>query len=223
MPISSVPRSRIVAITSLFFLSGCLTVVVQPPASPEDVVTGGVPEEQEPLRLVDEFYVDSRTPGPTRGRVVLERGRVYEVVIDGTYSVWAASYWRGACAGASEPSPRYPRGGGGPVAIDPSYVFAVARGSHHCGLDVPIRRSNWYYRLRTWGDWQAGATEAPYNPAHEYRREVVGEGEPFQAFIYDSPGDYGDNYGAFRLKIYEIGPSAARNEPGPRASLTEGH
>ena len=179
-------------------LGGCLTVVVAPDDARPDR-RAAPPDGPGPV--LDRLALDARDPRDTRGRAVLEDGVAYEITAEGTYSAWAPSFWRrGVCAGAPEPS----AGGEGPVGLDAAYAFAVPRGSRACGRPAPERQSGWYFALETRGDYQAGADDAPYNPRHVYRRRVTGRGEPLRAHVYDSAGDYADNYGGLTLTVRRV-------------------
>lgn len=193
--------TRMILLLPMLF-GGCLYVTVD--------ADQAAPSQSETLSragaIVDELFLPAERASPTTGRASLTVGRPYEVTLDGTYSAWSAQQWRSVCAGRAEPSPRYvSEGQTGPVGLDPLYLFAIPSRSWGCGLSVPTRRSALYFRLTRLGDWRAGATNAPYNSDHIYTFRVVGEGAPFTAYIYDSPGQHVDNYGRLRVVIRDVG------------------
>lgn len=65
----------------------------------------------------------------------------------------------------------------------------------------------------------AGGT-LPYNPDHVYRVRIQGQGKPLVAHSSDAQSSWGDNAGAFTVRIYTDGAVALSVPAGPGRSYT---
>jgi hypothetical protein len=159
-----------------------------------------------PPVLLERFLLEASAEDPTISRTVLADGVDYTVVVEGTYSVWAAIEWSRVCVGETEAAPQFAsKRRTGPVGLDAAYAFAGPSGTVICRRGAPSERSGWLYRTRAAADWTLGPTDAAYNDDHTYRATVRGEGEPLAVLIREVAQRW-DNYGQLRISIY--GPEA---------------
>lgn len=195
---------------ALLGATGCVTVHLDVP-EPE-------PASGDPAGLtlpslaigpvIDAFWVEASDERGGRGRVALVDGQDYVLTVEGTYSVWAERYWRrGVCEGSPEAAPAFASAHAtGPVGLDGAYVFALPRTSSWCGQQrLPDATPRWVYRGRQGDPWTTAPSAGPPSQEHIYRFRLVGAGEPLEAAIRDTRGEYHDNYGRLRFTIHEVG------------------
>ena len=186
-------------------VSGCVSVYL--PASVAELPEVADLEMVPSLSagdILEVLHLDTRSPRPVSGDMILEHGRDYMVTVSGTYSVWMPRFWRRTCYGEPEPRAMYPSQElDGPVGLDAAFRFATP--SHSCPERALTKRPGWLYRLRESDPWAAAHTYGPYSPTHEYRYRLRGEGEPLSVRMLDDV-DYTDNYGRLRVVVQPVEP-----------------
>jgi len=135
-------------------------------------------------------------------------GAAYEVVIDGTVSLWSAGNWSSVCAGMACSKPRYPTPGAtGPTGVDAEWVWTWPTGSPSlCPDGVPARAPQPLRSVLFQASGELQATNLPpprephLTPSHAYAYSIIGAGTAATFFFHDSPIE--DNYGALRIQIF---------------------
>ncbi|HEX9989951.1 MAG TPA: hypothetical protein VGE45_15935 [Chloroflexia bacterium] len=144
-----------------------------------------------------------------RGMKPVPAGSSALMVIEGTYSAWAAGWWKSICKGTPDPAPLYPSEGldgsskSGMVGVDMEYAFAAPGSSIYCGRQgAPPYVSLSQIELsrdegRTWED--PTPLSAGYSASHVYRYQITGQGSPLEFRLKDH--DPQDNYGKLKVVV----------------------
>lgn len=141
----------------------------------------------------------------------LRAGATYNVVVEGSFSVWPPSDWSNLCAGTPSPAPEFPSPGAtGPAGVDPEWVWAWPKASPSLcpnGLPSgapPAAERNVVFQATN----GAGLTNLPppkestMTSNHAYTYAITGMGEAAVFIVSDAhPGDRVDNYGELRVQI----------------------
>ena len=155
---------------------------------------------------VDVFFADAAHVDSTVSNVRLERGRVYTLFVEGTYSIWASRYFQFLCAGQTEAAPMYasPRFQHMPVSMDAAYIFAAPTSSASwCDSrhTMPEPRDGWLGRTDPADPWQTPEPlQGTYSDSHVYTYAIRGKGHPLIVKVSDR-GTMSDNYGKLKFVL----------------------
>jgi len=169
------------------------------PAEPDD----------DPGTVVAELELDMYRPDGSTATAtgpVLEAGKAYRLIIQGTYSSWEGEWNSQPCKGTPEAAPMFPSAGAsnGMVGIDAQFYFAVPSGSALCSQAIPRSGGTPDISLDGGNDFDDPEPITPATaptPDHRYEYEIVGQGHPVMFEREDSPSS--DNYGVLRITISE--------------------
>ena len=160
------------------------------------------------------FWLDTYDPAdPTSGDLIahttgnLETGAIYLITIKGTYSVWAASWFKGGGQGAWEAAPQFPTLGvtNGPAYADWEWIFGWFQPT-----DPSISLPDVLPYQGVSVDGGISYTQpvpiggGGYSSAHVYRYLVVGQNA--RAFFKKNDSPTHDNYGRFRICVQKLNP-----------------
>lgn len=145
-----------------------------------------------------DFFLDSRSPSAAAGPF-LTQGRVYRIVIDGTYTLWWNQDWAPGPFGSPESAARYPSPGQSDdrmIGCDPLYCFARPDQRH----TVPHKA--WNVKFSTGGGLQSphDIETFAYDIQHSYSFLVSGE-DAFLTARFDDTYLL-DNFGQIRFQVY---------------------
>ncbi len=179
--------------------------------APPSVQDGGAASEV--LYLLPSSATGVTTTAP------LLAGATYEVIVQGTISVWTYSSWANVCAGTPAPAPLFPSPGvTGPVGVDAEWVWAWPDSSPSLcpggrpDATPPVAQRK--VRIQTNGDAPFGELPPPVETAmtadHAYTYLLTGEGEA-ATFLVTATGhnpdgsphvyDRSEYYGELRIQI----------------------
>jgi hypothetical protein len=156
----------------------------------------------------EELWLDSQSAAPVSSQRVLEKGKLYRVTMQGTYTVWGSNIDAGARSLQPEAAPLFPspKGGTRNVGADPEFIFAWSKG-HALEKNpepAPLRNTIIQVSLDGGKTWKHPATPDSFSAKeHKYTYELMGDGNALQLRINDKP--VSDNFG--RLQIFLL-PSA---------------
>ncbi|OJH35945.1 hypothetical protein [Cystobacter ferrugineus] len=148
------------------------------------------------LLPAEELWLDTRSAAPVPSQMVLKKGKLYRVTMQGTYNVWANNIVPGDKSGQPEPAPMFPspRGSTRNVGADPEFVFAGVKSPN----SAPQRFSPIQVSLDGGKTWKHPASTAPFNATdHRYTYELMGDDNALQVRIVDNP--ISDNFGRVQL------------------------
>src|SRR5690606_36740887 len=98
--------------------------------------------DDDPGTVVAELELDMHRPDGSTAAVtgpVLEAGKAYRMIIQGTYSIWDNEWNSEPCGGTPEAEPMFPSPGSSNVmvGVDAEFYFAVPSGSVLCNNTSP--------------------------------------------------------------------------------------
>ncbi len=143
---------------------------------------------QQPV-VLETLTIPNDRPLKVQSRTVLQMGRSYWLEASGVVSDWDASG----------------RDGGG---VDAVWCYAPSR----CGSGQVWNQ----LRIDDQGMTDLAGAVLAYNPQHQYRVRILGQGRPITVYALDAQGSAGDNWGSFTLKIFdEAVPAGMMANPPP--------
>lgn len=151
----------------------------------------------------DAYNTDDNKVEESFDSYVLVEGGVYELEIEGTYSIWQPSYWTNPC-GTITNAPIYPSTAGsktGLVGFDMEYVFSLPS-SRCAGKTLPYTTPRIECTTDNGSNWSHPSTTDGFNPQHIYHYQITGEGYPLG--IRQGSGQNSDDYGQLKITIKEV-------------------
>lgn len=136
--------------------------------------------------------------------VPLTNGMTYDMKVKGTYSIWAPSYWTRPC-GNVERAPLFTSPVGfrtGTVGTDMEYFFALPNRSKCNGNPLPLQTPRIEISLDSGATWFHPQTQDPYNQAHTYNYQIIGQGFPLG--IRHLSALNSDDYGQLEFELVPL-------------------
>ena len=149
----------------------------------------------------DPFNINDTLIEHTFDTVVLNTGTVYTMQVEGTYSIWAPSYWSNPC-GTIENSPIFPSPAGnmtGPVSCDMKYFFSFPILSLCDTANFPIPTERMEISLDNGQTWFHPVSTEAFNLQHIYNFQIVGMGYPIGIRQYSNLNS--DDYGILKFSF----------------------
>jgi gliding motility-associated-like protein len=152
-----------------------------------------------------EFYFDTHNTDDSQIQeywygFVSTKGKKYNLTVEGTYSIWASSYWTDPC-GNTESAARFPSKDGertGTVGFDYEYMFALPNASECAGKTLPLRTTRFQMSLDDGKTWFHPASSESYQSNHVYRYLITSGGSN-RIGIRQMNAENSDDYGKIRF------------------------
>ena len=145
---------------------------------------------------------------------VLGTGVPFVIEVQGTWSIWHPSYWSSPC-GLIETAPMFPSSAGpmtGYVSYDMGYSFSMPTSSLCAGYSPPQAASRIEISIDSGATWFYPTLLDPYNSAHKYHFDVVGEGYPIA--VRQTSAWNSDDYGILKFSIAQAVSNDAQLDSG---------
>lgn len=131
----------------------------------------------------------------------LNKSKLYNLEVVGTYSAWNPSYWSAPCGEVTE-EPMFPSSAGpmtGNVGFDFEYGFSYPTNSLCNGATFPFSSVRFEISLDNGETWFHPITSEMYNSDHIYNYEIEGLGFPL-GVRHISPYN-SDDYGVLQFTV----------------------